>query len=168
MRIAVGNNKGGVGKTTVTVNLAAALAEAGRRVLVVDVDPQANAGRRLGVVHDPAAPRPTISEAIQANAAGCAADVLVPCGWTGEEYRRIDVAPARFDLENRVSEAATLGAVLRLKTALDGVDDDHDVVLIDCPPSLGHLTQLALAAADAAVCVAEPEFRRDRGRDPVP
>lgn len=66
--------------------------------------------------------------------------------------------PARFDLENRVSEAAVLGAHTRLARALTGADDDFAVTLIDLPPSLGHLTQLGLAAADLAVCTVEPEY----------
>jgi chromosome partitioning protein len=70
----------------------------------------------------------------------------------------VDVIPSRFDLENRISEAGTIGAVLRLDRVMDGVDDDHDVTLFDCPPSLGHLTQLALAASHGALCVLEPEY----------
>jgi cellulose biosynthesis protein BcsQ len=157
-RVAIGNNKGGTGKTVATVNLAAAWAEAGRRVLVVDMDPQANASRRLGAAFDPAAPSVTVSEAIQSGAEGVAADAVRACGWSGLYGELIDVIPARFDLENRVSEAAVLGAVGRLRRALAGADDEHDVTLIDCPPSLGHLTQLALAAADVALCTVEPEY----------
>lgn len=157
-RVAIGNNKGGTGKTAATVNLAAALAEAGRRVLVVDLDPQANASRRLGAPFDPANPTVTVSEAIQVGAEGVAADAIVTAGWPGTYGERIDVIPARFDLENRVSEAAVLGAVGRLRRALSGVDDEYDVTLIDCPPSLGHLTQLGLAAADVALCTVEPEY----------
>lgn len=162
MRIAIGNHKGGSGKTATTVGLAAALAELGRRVLVVDLDPQANASRRMGVRVDPVHPIPTISEAIRASQAGdapgAAAEAIVTPGWP-EPYRdRIGLVPSRFDLENRISEAATVGAVGRLRRALDGADDDFDVTLIDCPPSLGHLTQLALAAAHAAVAVLDPEY----------
>src|SRR5512141_1944773 len=157
-RVAIGNNKGGTGKTAATVNLAAALAEKGRRVLVVDLDPQANASRRLGAAFDPANPCPTVSEAIQVGVEGVAADAVAPCGWSGVYGELIEVIPARFDLENRVSEAAVLGAVGRLRRALADVDDDHDVTLLDCPPSLGHLTQLGLAAADWALCTVEPEY----------
>lgn len=162
MRIAIGNHKGGSGKTATTIGLAAALAELERRVLVVDLDPQANASRRMGVRVDPAHPIPTISEAIRASQAGdapgAAAEAIVTPGWP-EPYRdRIDLIPSRFDLENRISEAATVGAVGRLRRALDGVDSDYDITLIDCPPSLGHLTQLALAAADATVAVLDPEY----------
>ncbi|KWX03198.1 hypothetical protein LI90_4324 [Carbonactinospora thermoautotrophica] len=155
-RVAIGNNKGGTGKTAATVNLAASLAARGLGVLVVDMDPQANATRRLAVKLT--SDMPGISEAIKANADGVAADVFTPCGWDGSLGERIQVAPARFELENRISEAGTLGAVERLRRALDGADEDFDVVLIDCPPSLGHLTILALAAADVALCTIEPEY----------
>jgi cellulose biosynthesis protein BcsQ len=158
VRVAKGNNKGGVGKTGTVVNLAAALAEAGRRVLVVDLDPQANTSRRLGRPFLKEEPTVTVSEVIRSGEPGAAADALVPCGWAESVYARIDVIPSRFDLENRISEAAVLGARQRLRRALEGVDDDYDVTLIDCPPSLGHLTQLALAAADWAVALVEPEY----------
>lgn len=157
-RVAIGNNKGGVGKTSVTVNLAAALAEAGRRVLVVDMDPQANASRRLGVPFEPE--NSTVSEAIETGLRqrGIAAGVITGIGWPEPYASRIDLVPSRFDLENRVSEAGVLGAVTRLRTALDGADDGYDLTLIDCPPSLGHLTQLSLAAATHAVTTVEPEY----------
>lgn len=160
-RVVVGNNKGGASKTATTVNLAAALAEAGHRTLVVDLDPQANASRRLGFRLDPAAPVPTIAEAIEESrpgVEGLAADAITPCGWPEPYAGLVDVLPARFDLENRISEAATVGAVGRLRRALAGADDTYAVTLIDCPPSLGHLTQLAMAAADVALATVEPEY----------
>lgn len=158
-RIVIGNNKGGSGKTATTINLAAALAEAGRHVLVVDLDPQANATRRLG--YRPTKPGPSIAEALLASVSGvngAAADAVYPVGWPGIYAESIDLIPSRFDLENRISEAATVGAVGRLRRALTGVDDAYDYTLIDCPPSLGHLTQLAMAAGTAAVATIEPEF----------
>lgn len=156
MRIAIGNHKGGSGKSSSTVNLAAALAEAGHRVLVLDLDPQANASRRLGVnYHDPTV---TTSEVVQAGTEGVAAQAIIPAEWPAPYREHIDLIPARFDLENRISEAAVIGAVGRLRRALSGADEDYAVTLIDCPPSLGHLTQLALAAADRALCTVEPEY----------
>lgn len=157
-RVVVGNHKGGSGKTAATVNLAAALAEAGKRVLVVDLDPQANASRRLAAGFDAANPVLTTAEVIKDGGDGVAAQAIRPCGWPAPYAERIDVLPSRYDLENRISEAGTVGAVLRLRRALAGVDDDHDVTLLDCPPSLGHLTQLALAAAHAALATVEPEY----------
>jgi chromosome partitioning protein len=158
IRVAIANNKGGSAKTAATVNLAAALAEQGRDVLVVDLDPQGNAGRRLALVEDPAHPRPTVSEAIKAEMKGCAVDAFHSSGWPPPYSDRITVLPSREDLENRTLEAGALGSVLRLTTALDGADDEFDIVLIDCPPNLGHLTQLALAAADYVLCVMDAEY----------
>lgn len=157
-RVAIGNHKGGSGKTAATTGFAASLAEAGKRVLVVDLDPQANATRRLGAAYDPEHPVPTTAEVIRDASEGVAAQAVRACGWDAPYSDLIDVIPARFDLENRISEAGIVGAVLRLQRAMVGVDDDYDVTLFDCPPSLGHLTQLALAAADAAVCTVEPEY----------
>ncbi|MDJ0347504.1 ParA family protein [Streptomyces sp. PH10-H1] len=156
--MAIGNNKGGVGKTTVTVRLAEALAKAGHRVLVVDLDPQGNASRRLGWVYDKDDPQLTISEAIRADESGAASQVVQPVGWTAGYAERIALCPARLELENRMSEAGVVGAHRRLVKALEGADDDVDYTLIDCPPSLFHLTQLGMAAADVAVAVTEPEY----------
>ena len=157
-RIVVGNHKGGAGKTAYVVNTAAALATRGHRVLVVDLDPQANASRRLGFRWTPDNPVPTVSEAIKADTPGIAAQAIYRCGWDDPAAERIDLIPARFDLENRISEAGTVGAFKRLRNALEGVDDEYDITLIDCPPSLGHLTQMALAAGDGVVIVVEPEY----------
>ncbi|WP_331718128.1 ParA family protein [Streptomyces virginiae] len=157
-RVAVGNNKGGVGKTTTTVRLAEALAKRGCRVLVVDLDPQGNASRRLGWTFDAAAPQLTISEAIRADEVGAAAQVVQSVGWETEYADRIALCPARLELENRMSEAGIVGAHRRLARALDGVDRHFDYTLIDCPPSLFHLTQLGMAAADVAVVVTTPEY----------
>jgi chromosome partitioning protein len=157
-RVAIGNNKGGSGKTAATVNLAAALAEAGLQVLVVDMDPQANATRRLGLRYEPTKPVATTSEVVASGVEGIAAEAILPSGWPTSYGELVSVIPARFDLENRVSEAAVLGAHTRLARALTGADDDFAVTLIDLPPSLGHLTQLGLAAADVALCTVEPEY----------
>lgn len=158
VRIAIGNNKGGVGKTTTTIRLAEALADRGQRVLVVDMDPQGNASRRLGWAFNPDEPQLTISEAIKADEVGVAAQVVQPIGWGGEYGERIRLCPARHDLENRMSEAGVVGAHRRLAKALDGADDGFDLVLLDCPPSLFHLTQLGLAAADCGLAVTQPEY----------
>lgn len=157
-RVAFSNNKGGAAKTTWCKEIAASLARRGRDVLVIDMDPQANLTRRMGVVEDPDNPRPTVSEAIKADQANCIADVIVPCGWDDPTAARIDVVPSRIDLETRVSEAALLGSVLRLRTALGDQTDDYDWVLIDCAPSMGHLTHLALAASDAVLIPVVPEY----------
>jgi chromosome partitioning protein len=157
-RVAMVNNKGGVGKTTTTVRMAEALAKAGHRVLVVDMDPQGNASRRLGWAYNLEAPQLTISESIQADQAGAVAQVIQPIGWDVDYATRIALAPARLELENRMSEAGIVGAWRRLTKALEGADDYYAYTLIDCPPSLFHLTQLALAAAHRVVIVTEPEY----------
>ncbi|MEV4364585.1 ParA family protein [Nonomuraea sp. NPDC049625] len=163
-RVAVANNKGGTGKTSSTINLAAALAEAGYNILVIDLDPQGNAGRRLAYLADPTQPTvsdvlKTLAEQPDADLEGCAADAFTEIGWPAPYNERITLLPSRTDLENRAMlEAGQLGAVHRLEVALDGADDEFDIVLIDCPPNLGHLTQLALAAADVTLCVMDPEL----------
>lgn len=157
-RTAIGNNKGGAKKTTLAVRLAEALAKKGRRVGVVDLDPQGNASRRLGWVDDPANPPLTTSEAVEANAEGVAAQVWQPIGWECDYADRITLMPARYTLEDRAVEAGQRGAWRRLAKALKGADDHLDDVLVDCPPSLGHLTQMGLAAAHFALGSTEPEY----------
>ncbi|WP_189062106.1 ParA family protein, partial [Longimycelium tulufanense] len=95
-RIAVGNHKGGSGKTTTVVHLSAALAEMGKRVLVVDLDPQANASRRLGVPFRTEQPVPTTAEVIRDASPGVAAQAIRPCGWDGPYTELISVIPSRF------------------------------------------------------------------------
>lgn len=156
---AIANNKGGAGKTTLTACLAEALAARGRDVLAVDIDPQANLTRRLGYGETDLAGMVTAAEVVKADQFGCAADAIVSCRWELPELAdRIDLLPARFDLENRIPEAGQLGAHMRLARALAGVADGYDVVLLDCPPALGHLTQLALAAADGVIVPVRPEY----------
>jgi cellulose biosynthesis protein BcsQ len=140
------NIKGGVGKTALTVELADALASSGHRVLCVDMDPQANLSRRLGHGQETTKSKPTLSEAIKANEVGCAADIVLPCTWGDEAGDRISLMPARFDLENRETEAGIIGADKRLARAVTGVFEEYDYVLIDYRPSLGHLTRMAMVA----------------------
>ena len=157
-RVAVINNKGGVGKTKVTVNLAAAIARAGHYVLVIDMDPQGNLTRRIAAVLTDESP--TVAEAIEEGSKkpGCAAGAITTCGWTPDPgyAERIHVIPATPELQNR-DENGT-GMVRRLAKAMQGVDDAYTVTLIDCPPNLGILTQMALAAANSALEVTEPEY----------
>lgn len=160
----IANNKGGVSKTELTVQLAAALARRNLRTLVVDMDPQANATRRLGVEWDASDPIPTMSEVIKADQIGVGEGAVVACGWTLPdgtptlEAGLIDVLPARFDLINRETEAGVVGAIRRLKKALEGWTEDYDVILIDTRPDLGHLVQMAMAAADTVIIPTDPNY----------
>ena len=152
--VAVANQKGGVGKTTVTLGVTDAATRRGLRVLVVDLDPQANATSGLGV----AAPARTVDDALAADRTGALADVLTPSGWPAEPGPAPVVAPSSPALAAREPQLATdpIGAQDRLRNALDGVADDFDLVLLDCPPSLGLLTVNGLVAADRVLVVTEP------------
>lgn len=155
-RVTLLNNKGGVGKTFVAVALAEAAARKGKRVLVADMDPQANATRRLGVAREPGQ---TLTDCLRVGVQKSAArDYVYPHGWTQYPQWRIDVLPADLDLEDRSLEAGQPGAHYRLRQALLDFDDDYDLTIIDCPPSIkGHLTGMAVSALDGdGDCVLVP------------
>jgi chromosome partitioning protein len=137
-RIAILNQKGGVGKTTTTVNLAAALANEGQRTLVLDLDPQAHATLHLGLL--PGRSGPSMYEVLAENlpiekCRRTVADRLDCCG------SHIDLAAAEVELIN------TVGREVILRDQLESVADEYDFVLMDCPPSLGILAINALCAA---------------------
>jgi chromosome partitioning protein len=148
--IAVANQKGGVGKTTTTVNLGAALAERDYRVLVVDLDPQANATTGLGL------------EA--RNFEFSMYDVIMrdhPLEDTIEptSVKNLFVAPATIDLAGiEIELVPAFSREMKLKRAVDSVVDDFDFVLIDCPPSLGLITVNGLAAADEVLVPIQCEY----------
>jgi chromosome partitioning protein len=148
--IALANQKGGVGKTTTAVNLGACLAQLGYRVLVCDLDPQANASTGLGIN-----PR---------NVAASMYDVMLndlPLEDCVEpsSVRNLFVAPASLDLAGAEIELVpAFSRELRLRRAVEQVVDDYDFVLIDCPPSLGLLTVNGLAAANEVVVPVQCEY----------
>jgi chromosome partitioning protein len=147
--VALLNQKGGVGKTTVTLGLASAAATAGHRVLVVDLDPQASSTWVLGI-------DPEEAEVSTADVIGKvpAADAIYESAWSDN----IHVMPASKRLQTREQ-----GKPKRLRSALEEVAEEYDAVLIDCPPSLGNLTLSGLTAADHAVIVVEPSALGLRG-----
>ncbi|HWJ60687.1 MAG TPA: AAA family ATPase [Acidimicrobiales bacterium] len=148
--LAVANQKGGVGKTTTTVNLGAALADLGYRVLVVDLDPQGNASTGLGIN----------IRGLQASMYDVIlSDVPIEDCVEASSVKNLFVAPASLDLAGAEIELVpAFSRELRLKHALQEVRDDYDYVLIDCPPSLGLLTINGMAAASEVLVPIQCEY----------
>ncbi|GAA1590736.1 ParA family protein [Actinomadura kijaniata] len=159
---AIATHKGGTGKSKLIELIAAAAAEKGDRVLVVDMDAQANITRRLRaqIPAEPAERRQSsLASVLERPGKGEIARVLVPSGWGGVYSERITVAPGHLDLELLALTAGQPSSSRRLLTALAGVVDDFDLVLIDCPPNLlSHLIDNAWTASDLLWVPVEPEF----------
>ena len=148
--IAIANQKGGVGKTTTSVNLGACLAELGYRTLVVDLDPQGNASTGLGIN----------IRSLQASMYDVILnDVPIEDCVEASSVRNLFVAPASLDLAGAEIELVpAFSRELRLKQALHEVREDYDYVLIDCPPSLGLLTVNGMAAASEVLVPIQCEY----------
>jgi chromosome partitioning protein len=149
--MAVANQKGGVGKTTSTVNLAASLAQHGIRVLVIDLDPQGNASTAFSVPHqddEPSVYDVLIGERTLAEISVAVAEV--PNLWCAPAT--IDLAGAEIELVSMVARES------RLRRALESIGDEVDYILIDCPPSLGLLTLNAMVAASEVLIPIQCEF----------
>lgn len=155
-KVAICNQKGGVGKTATTLGLASALSNQGRNVLVVDVDPQGNATTGLGVeIRDGMM---TTFDLMNRTAAGTAADAVVATPW-----EHVDLIPANEALANIESDGAN-DLIFRLDIAFEGLDlSAYDAVLFDCPPSLGKLLFAVLCAADGVLAITEPTIDSVRG-----
>ena len=148
--VAIANQKGGVGKTTTAVNLGAALAELGFRVLIVDLDPQGNATTGLGV--NPRDVSGSVYDVMLNDVA--LEDVIEPT-----TLRNLFVAPATIDLAGAEIELVpVMSRELKLRKAIDTVRGEYDMVFIDCPPSLGLLTVNGLAAADDVIVPIQCEY----------
>ncbi|MBC2091008.1 ParA family protein [Listeria welshimeri] len=148
--IALANQKGGVGKTTSSVNLSSSLAFLGKKVLLVDIDPQGNASSGVGVN--------------KGEIEHCIYDVLVDDVAIQGVLQKTDldnlnVIPATIQLAGaEVELVPAISREIRLKKAIDSIRDDYDYVIIDCPPSLGLLTLNALTAADSVLIPVQCEY----------
>lgn len=152
--IAVVNQKGGVGKTTTTINLATALAAVGQKTLIMDIDPQGNASTGLGIGE--AARKKTTYDVL-------VTEIALEEAILATEVPNLSLAPAHFDLSGAELELATAPRrSYRMKQAIDGLlqsqNQRFDYILVDCPPSLNVLTVNALTAAHALLVPLQCEF----------
>ena len=148
--IAIGNQKGGVGKTTTAINISACLADIGRKTLLIDTDAQANATSGLGV--DPRQISRSIYHVLMDGAA--VSDVII-----STDLKLLSLLPANFDLMGAEVEMVSLIArESRLRSALKSVRDQYDYIVIDCPPSLGLLTLNTLTACDSILIPIQCEY----------
>jgi len=148
--IAIANQKGGVGKTTTSVNLSACLADLGKKVLLVDLDPQGNATSGYGI--DKSQLEHSVYDVLVAGT-----DITTAIRNT--EFTNLDILPATIELAGaEVELVAAMSRENKLKRALEKVKPSYDYILIDCPPSLGLLTLNSLTAADSVLMPIQCEF----------
>lgn len=148
--IAIFNQKGGVGKTTTNINLAACLALRGKKILVIDIDPQGNTTSGLGIAKKGL---PYTSYDLLVTDVDPVATIMKT------NFKNLDIIPASVDLAGAEIELVNIkGRERRLKYALDQIRSAYDYILIDCPPSLGLLTLNALTAVDSVLIPIQCEF----------
>lgn len=148
--IALANQKGGVGKTTTSVNLGACLADLGKKVLLIDLDPQGNATSGLGI--DKKSIQQSVYDVLINDVD--LKDIIMPSSHQG-----MDIAPTTIALSGAEVELTSLMArETRLKDAFGTVKDEYDYILIDCPPSLGLLTINAFTACDSILIPVQSEY----------
>ena len=148
--ISVANQKGGVGKTTTTINLAASIADRGYRVLIVDIDPQGNATSGLGIEK---------SEIDQDIYNVLIDEIPIQDTIHHTSIAKLDMVPATINLSGAETELISMMArETRLKSALDAISDQYDFIFIDCPPSLGQLSINAFTASDSILIPVQSEY----------
>lgn len=148
--LAVCNQKGGVGKTTTSINLAASLAHLGKKVLIVDTDPQANATSGIGIdkndveksVYNILVEEENINNTIKHT-----------------EYKNLDIIPSSIELAGaEVELVSAISREQRMKNAIASLEEKYDYIIIDCPPSLGLITLNSLTAADGVIIPVQTEY----------
>lgn len=148
--ISVSNQKGGVGKTTTTVNLAAFLAEKGKKVLIIDIDPQANAG--MGISVNAEELETTVYQVLIGT-------VDIEEAIFNTEFDNLDIVPSNIHLSGAQMDLMEIeDNQYMLKKAIDKIKDFYDYIFIDCPPSLGHLTLNSLVASDSVLIPLQCEY----------